>query len=75
MPYMIYGKHTKPWRNSLGQTKDADIKFRALDYGGYPVTRLANAGIYATREDAQEVIDKCADENDDGLQFLIKKVK
>lgn len=55
MSYLIYGKRT-------GKIVDGqpvfDKRFAALDYNGVRVSKLANAGEYATREDAQEVINK-----------------
>lgn len=74
MPYAIYGKRT-------GQIVDGepvyDKMFKALGYDGIRVAKLADAGTYATREDAQEVVDKkCKEYMDKGwTQIEIRKVK
>lgn len=47
MVYLIYGKR-------IG----IDKTFRALDYNGVRVNKLADAMAYATKEDAQEILDK-----------------
>ena len=71
--YAIYGKRT-------GKPVDGepiyDKTFRALDYFGKRVTKLEKAGTYATREDAQEVIDnKCQELINEGLCiYEIRKV-
>lgn len=53
MAYIIYGKCVTPY-------KDLTInkKFAALDSKGRRVSRLADAMTYATKEDAQEILDK-----------------
>lgn len=56
--YLIYGKHLKPWVDSKNKWREPDATFRALDYRGVRVSRLEDAGAYATREDAQEVLDR-----------------
>lgn len=72
--WLIYGKRT-------GQIVDGepvyDKMFKALNYKGVRVAKLADAGTYATREDAQEVIDKkCKDYIDKGwIQVEIRKAK
>lgn len=72
--YLIYGKRT-------GKIEDGvpvfDKTFKALDYNGVRVSRLSDAGEYATKEDAQEVIDKkCYYYADQGLcEFEIRKTK
>lgn len=74
MGYLIYGK-----RQGLVVDGEPvyDKMFKALDYGGVRVTKLADAGEYATREDAQEVIDKkCAEYKNAGLcEYQIRKAK
>lgn len=56
--YLIYGKHLTPWIDSKGKLREPDKTFRALDVHGVRVTKLDNAMSYATKEDAQEVLDK-----------------
>lgn len=74
MPYAIYGKRTKPILNT--QTHEfmgPDAKFAALDYNGCRVTKLVDAGTYATVEDAQEIIDKRPVK--DGVILEVRKIK
>lgn len=56
--WLIYGKHAKPWIDSKGKLREPDSRFAALDVHGVRVSRLDNAMSYATKEDAQAVIDK-----------------
>lgn len=56
--FLLYGKHLKNWRDSKGRWHEPDSTFRALDASGVRVSRLANAMSYATKEDAQAIIDK-----------------
>lgn len=53
--WLLYGKRT-------GMIVDGspvyDKNFKALRYDGVRANKLSEAGEYATREDAQEVIDK-----------------
>ena len=56
--YLIYGKHLTPWIDSKGKLREPDKTFRALDAHGVRVTKLDNAMSYATKKDAQEVLDK-----------------
>ena len=56
--WLIYGKHLTPWIDSKGKLREPDKTFRALDARGVRVTKLDNAMSYATKEDAQEVLDK-----------------
>lgn len=67
--YLIYGKRQ-------GQIVKGyptfDKTFRALDWWGKRVTKLDEAMSYATREDAQEVIDKKGRKD---CLFEIRKVK
>lgn len=67
MAYLIYGK-----RNVAINGEGPDKKFAALDSRGYRVSKLANAMSYATKEDAQEMIDKMGRE---GCEFEIRKAK
>ena len=55
MAYLIYGKRTgKP----LDGQPVFDKRFAALKYDGTRATKLTDAGTYATREDALEVINR-----------------
>lgn len=56
--YLIYGKHLIPWQDSKGKWHDPDSRFAALNAGGVRVSRLSQAMSYATREDAQIILDK-----------------
>lgn len=67
MPYLIYGKRTKTIKGH-----GPDSKFAPLDVAGCRVTKLADAMAYATKEDAQEMIDK--NQHPD-IIFEIRKAK
>lgn len=67
MAYLIYGKRT-----CLVNGGGPDKKFAALDAKGHRVTKLSNAMSYATKEDAQAIIDKMGL---DGCEFEIRKAK
>lgn len=56
--WLIYGKHLIPWIDSKGKMRDPDKTFRALNAQGVRVTKLSDAMSYASKEDAQEVLDK-----------------
>lgn len=69
--YFIYGKRTREV-NGFGPDKT----FAALDSRGFRVKSLQDACPYATREDAQEVIDKTKIyANQNGILFEIRKAK
>ena len=72
--YLIYGKRTGKIENG---EPVYDKMFKSLNYSGVRVTKLADAGTYATREDAQEIIDKkCTEYRDAGLcEYEIRKAK
>ena len=72
--YLIYGKRTG--KIEKGEPV-YDKTFKALDYSGIRVSKLADAGTYAERADAQEVIDtKCKEYADAGLcEYQIRKAK
>lgn len=53
--YLIYGKRNGQYVNGF---PTYDKTFRALDGFGKRVTNLNQAMSYATREDAQEIINK-----------------
>jgi hypothetical protein len=53
--YLIYGKRQGQLINGV---PTYDKTFRALNSSGIRVTKLEEAMSYATREDAQEVINK-----------------
>ena len=55
--YAIYGKRTGLPGGKYNQPV-YDKRFAALTYSGVRVSRLADAGTYATKEDAQEVLNK-----------------
>ena len=58
MAFLIYGKHLTSWQDKNNKWRDPDSRFAALDARGCRVSRLDQAMSYATREDAQEVLDK-----------------
>lgn len=72
--YLIYGKRT-------GKPVDGepiyDKTFRALDYFGKRVTKLEQAGTYAERADAEDVVERrCRELIDKGLiEIEIRKAK
>lgn len=72
--YLIYGKRTGLKVNG---EPIYDKMFKALRYDGTRANKLSEAGEYATKEDAQEVIDKrCQMYIDEGLAiFEIRKAK
>ena len=74
MPYAIYGRRTGKLVN---REPVYDKQFRALNYNGVRVNKLVDAGTYATKEDAQEVLDnRCQELIDAGLvEFEIRKIK
>lgn len=74
MSYLIYGRRTG--KKVKGEPV-YDKTFRALNYRGVRVNKLADAGEYATKEDAQEVLDKkCKDIIEQGLAiFEIRPAK
>ena len=72
--WLIYGKRSKPWRDKKGHMHEPDKTFRALDSVGRRVTSLDDAFSYATKEDAQERIDK-AKPDFEGVLFEIRKAK
>ena len=74
--YLIYGKHTKEWWNREKRRREpADKTFRAIDWKGVRVTKLENAASFASKEDAQEYLDKHADPSRDDVAFEIRKAK
>lgn len=76
MPYVIYGKRIKEYKDEKGYTHSEDKRFSALDYAGCRVTNLADAGTYATREDAEEKLEKVCDPKlSEFVKFEIRKVK
>ena len=56
--WLIYGKHLIPWIDSKGKMRDPDKTFRALNAQGVRVTKLSDAMSYASKKDAQELLDK-----------------
>ena len=74
--YVIYGKRTG--LRDKHKKPVFDKTFRALDSVGRRVTTLTNAMCYATKEDAQDILDKPATKKliDAGLVlFEIRKAK
>jgi len=71
--WLIYGKRTLPWKSKDGKTHEPDKMFRALDADGCRVNKLDQAFSYATKEDAQERIDKAKPR--EGVVFEIRKAK
>lgn len=72
--YLIYGKRTQPILNTdTHEYMGPDATFRALDWSGRRVTKLTDAFEYATKEDAQERIDKMGGKP--GVVFEIRKAK
>lgn len=60
MAFLLYGKHTKSWRDKNGKMREPDSRFAALDARGRRVSRLDQAMSYATKEDIQEILDRPA---------------
>lgn len=60
MGYYLYGKRTAPehWDSVLRCMIPQDKQFRALNLNGVRVSRLEDAAPFATKEDAQEFLDK-----------------
>lgn len=58
MAFLIYGKHLTSWKDKNNKWRDPDSRFAALDARGCRVSRLDQAMSYATKKDAQEVLDK-----------------
>lgn len=58
--WFIYGKRTAPehWDSVRHRMIPQDKQFRALNIKGERVPRLENAAPFATKEDAQEFLDK-----------------
>ena len=65
MPFAIYAKRCGLKLNGI---PIYDKQFRALDYQGVRVSRLANVGTYATKEDAQAILDKLCQLELDGVK-------
>lgn len=74
MAYILYGKRTGKLVNG---EPVYDKTFRALDYFGKRVTKLEQAGTYAERADAEDVIKRrCRELIDKGLiEIEIRKAK
>lgn len=74
MSYLIYGKRTEPILNTdTHEYMGPDSRFAALDWDGKRVAKLVDAFEYATKEDAQERIDKV--KGKPGVVFEIRKAK
>lgn len=73
--WIIYGKRTGKKVNNIPVY---DKQFRALNYEGVRVSKLADADTYATKEDAQAIIDDEKNKKlvEDGLvQYEIRRAK
>lgn len=74
MGFLIYGKRTQPILNTdTYEYMGPDSRFAALTYNGKRVVKLTDAFEYATKEDAQERIDKMGGKP--GVVFEIRKAK
>lgn len=72
--YIIYGKGTERWFSKCHQRWfEPDKTFKALDYKGCRVSKIADAGFYDTKEEAQAVLDKVGEKP--GRVFEIRKAK
>lgn len=72
MTFAIYGKRTKV----IPGTDKPDTTFRALTYAGIRVSKLTDAGTFATKEDAEEFLKKKNPRGyKDGVVFEIRKLK
>ncbi len=72
--WAIYGKRTLPVKMSDGKTAGPDARFAALDKTGCRVTKLADAALYDTKEEAQAVLDKvlASGKVPSGVQFELR---
>lgn len=71
MGWLIYGKRTKPYISKSGNLFEIDKKFAPLDWKGFRVTKKSDAFEYATKEDAQDRLDKI--KSVDGAVFEVRK--
>ena len=71
--WLIYGKRTEPWWDDHNKMREPDKTFRALNAQGIRVNKLEEAMSYATKEDAQEIIDKKGTKK--GVIFEIRRAK
>ena len=60
MAYFLYGKRTAPeyWDSICRCMIPRDKQFRALNHAGVRVSRLEDAQEFATKEDAEEFLEK-----------------
>jgi len=72
MAYVIYGKRTLPIAKN-GSVFGPDARFAALDGDGNRVSKLTDARVYETKEEAQAILDKVAPRVPDGVVFEIRK--
>lgn len=73
MSFAIYAKMTTPWRDGANQWHDEDKNFRAINGAGCRVTKLADACVFATKEDAEEFIESHSWRN--GIKLEVRKLK
>lgn len=71
--WLIYGRRSKPWIDKNHKVHKPDKTFRALNAKGVRVNKLNEAFSYATKEDAQERIDKAHPR--EGVILEIRKAK
>ena len=72
MGYLIYGKRTEPiFNKDTHEYMGPDARFAALDWDGKRVARKSDAFEYATKEDAQERLNKKSGKH--GVIFEIRK--
>lgn len=75
MSYIIYGKRTGMLDDNGNPTHDKT--FKALNYEGQRVNVLTDAGTYAEKQDAQDIINtRCKTAIEQGLAvYEIRKAK
>lgn len=70
--YLIYGKRTQPiYNKETHEYMGPDSRFAALTWDGKRVAKKTDAFEYATKEDAQERLDKTAGKP--GVVFEIRR--
>ena len=70
--FAIYGKRTE----ILPGMEKPDLTFRALTYNGVRVSKLQDAGTFATKEDAEEHLERNNKKGiKPGIKFEIRTIK
>lgn len=73
MSYLIYAKRAKEWWGHEDRKwHEPDKTFRAIDYKGMRVNKLSEAATFATKEDAEEFMDRTLKP---GVEWEIRKAK